>query len=251
MRQYVLPKYFNGEDTFILNKEDSVYFLKVLRLKIDDKILARDMEGNPYQLIIKEYSKNTCTCSVFKLKEGDTFESTDVLPSEKKEYPTINLYQCVCKGKKNESIIRMATEMGVSSISLVQSKYCISKKDNSNSQRYEKIIKEAIQQSGSSIITKFEGIVNFDNFIKNIDIPLFFFHQQDLDNRNLNEKLSSLNANSKLGILVGPEGGLSEKECNTLIEKGCIPVTLQTNILRAETASIVAISAIHTLLMEK
>lgn len=251
MRQYVLPKYFQGESSLKLTKEDSLYFQKVLRLKIEDKIFARDLKGNPYQLIIKEYNKNYCICLVIKLKEGDSFESTDVLPSEKKEYPTIHLFQCVCKGKKNESIIRMATEIGVSSITLVQSKYCIAKKENSSSQRYEKIIKEAIQQSGSSIITNFQGVIPFKEFINKIDFPLFFFHQQDLDNRKLSEKLTTLNANSELGILIGPEGGLSDKECDTLIEKGCIPVTLQTNILRAETASIVAISAIHSLLMEK
>lgn len=251
MRLYVLPTYFKGEEVFKLNKEDSNYFQKVLRLKIDDKILARDMNGNSYQLIIKKYDKNYCTCEVIKLNENDTFETIDDLPSQKKDYPRIHLFQCVCKGKKNESIIRMATEMGVSSISLIQSKYCIARKENSNTQRYEKIIKEAIQQSGSSIMTKFNGVLNFNTFIEEINYPLFFFHQQSLDNRKLYEKVKHLNSKSELGILIGPEGGLSENECNILIEKDFIPVTLQTNILRSETAAIVAITAIHTLLMEK
>lgn len=251
MRQYVLPKYFNGETILKLNKEDSLYFIKVLRLKINDKILARDQEGTPYQIIIKEISKNNCTCNVYKLKEDEEFETIDKLPSKKEKYPKIHLFQCVCKGKKNETIIRMATEMGVSSITLLQSKYCISKKENSNNQRFEKIVKEAIQQSGSSIITKFNNTLSFDNFITSLNIPLFFFHQEDLDNKSLKEKLTTYNSSSELGILIGPEGGLSKEECNKLIEKNCIPVTLKTNILRAETASIVAISSIHTLLMEK
>ncbi len=251
MRQYVLPKYFKGEDILKLNKEDSNYFLKVLRLKINDKILARDMDGNSYQLVIKKSDKNHCICSVIKLNKEDTYETIDDLPSQKKDYPIIHLFQCVCKGKKNEAIIRMATEMGVSSISLVQSKYCIAKKENSNNQRYEKIIKEAIQQSGSSIMTKFDGVIDFKDFIKGINYPLFFFHQQSLDNRNLIKKLENLDSKAEVGILIGPEGGLSENECKILIEKNFTPVTLKTNILRAETASIVAISAIHTLLMEK
>ncbi|MGD1823298.1 MAG: RsmE family RNA methyltransferase [Pleomorphochaeta sp.] len=251
MRQYVLPKYFHGEEILKLNKEDSLYFIKVLRLKINDKIFARDLDGNPYQISIKEVNKNTCICNVKKLNEGDSFISTDALPKEKKEYPKIHLFQCVCKGKKNETIIRMATELGVSSISLVQSQYCIAKKDKSNTQRYEKIIKEAIQQSGSSIITKFNNILSFNDFINSLSFPLFFFHQQDIDNRSLKDKLKNLKTDSELGILIGPEGGLSDQECKILIEKGCIPVTLKTNILRAETASIVALSSIHTLLMER
>lgn len=251
MRQYVLPKYFVGKETLELNREDSLYFIKVLRLKNGDKILARDNEGNPYQLIIKEINKKTCICSVLKIQEGDSFETIDTLPEKKEKYPKINLYQCVLKGKKNETVIRMATELGVSSISLIQSKYCISKKDNSNNQRYEKIIKEAIQQSGSSIITKFNNVISFSQMIDNLKGPLFFFHQQELDNKSLYTKLLNYDETSEISLLIGPEGGLSNEECNSLIQKGCIPVTLKTNILRAETASIVAISAVHTILMEK
>ncbi|MGD1820326.1 MAG: RsmE family RNA methyltransferase [Pleomorphochaeta sp.] len=252
MRQYVLPKYFKGDSEFKLNKEDSQYFIKVLRLKKKDKIFSRDQNGVPYQLTIMSYDKNSCLCKVEKINEGDTFETTDTLPEINEERPKLNLFQCVCKGKKNESIIRMATEFGVESITLIQSKFCIAKKESSNNQRYEKIIKEAIQQSGSPVITKFNDVINFKDFIKNLDMPLFFFHQISLEeNLTLKEKVNFIDPKKPIGILIGPEGGLSDEECSLLLEKKAIPVTLKTNILRAETASIVALSTIHTLLVEK
>lgn len=252
MRQYILPTYFNGEPQLKLIGKDSQYFIKVLRLKIGDKIFARDRKGLPYQLTLISYDKSSCLISVDKIKEGDDIKSTDELPSFSGPYPKIHLFQCVCKGKKNESIIRMATELGVQSITLIQSKHCIAKKDSSNTKRFETIIKEAIQQSGSPIITKFNNVKSFDNFISSLDIPLFFFHQVTLDNdKTLKEKLEKFNTETPIGILIGPEGGLSDEECEILLEKECIPVMLKTNIMRAETAAVVAISSIHTLLMER
>lgn len=251
MRQYILPDYFQGEKLLKLKGKDSQYFIKILRLKKGDKIFARDKKGESYQLTLVNFDKSSCSVQIEKLNKGDDFETTDAMPSYIGEYPDLNLFQCSCKGKKNETIIKMATELGVSSITLIQSEHCISKKDSSNNTRYETIIKEAIQQSGSPIITKFNGVLNFKDFVESLNIPLFFFHQVAINNKtSLKEKLQEYNFNTPIGILIGPEGGLSDKECNLLIEKGCFPVMLKTNILRAETASIVALSAIHTLIME-
>ena len=48
-------------------------------------------------------------------------------------------------------------------------------------------------------------------------------------------------------IVVGPEGGLEEDECRTLLDAGFRAVLLKTNILRCETASIYAIGAVQTI----
>lgn len=252
MRQYVLPSSYNGESIFKLEKKDSQYFIKVLRLKIGDKIIARAVDGKIYQLTLVDYDNSSCSVSSHPIDSTDDGESTDSLPSYKGKYPDIHLFQCTCKGKKNEGIIRMATEMGVASITLIQSKYCISKKDKKDNQRLETIIKEARQQSGSPIATTFNGVMKIDQLPKTWNHKLIFFHQTGLDNqKDLKTILQDFNKDEPIGILIGSEGGLSDDECNMLIAKGFEPVLLKTNILRAETASICAISAVHTLLMEK
>jgi 16S rRNA (uracil1498-N3)-methyltransferase len=252
MRQYILPNNFKGESPFKLKGKDSQYFTRVLRLKKNDKILARDKNGLSYQLTVLEFDKSSCLLDVVKLKSGESFESTDELPSFVGDYPKLHLFQAVCKGKKNETIIKMATELGVSSITLVQSEHCIAKKESSNTDRYEAIVKEAIQQSGSPIMTQFNKITTFKDFVNCLNIPLLFFHQINIDEKvSLKEKLKDFDTSTPIGIFIGPEGGFSDKECKILLDKNCIPVMLKTNILRAETAAIVALSAIHTLLMEK
>lgn len=252
MRQYVLPSSYEGESILTLEKKDSQYFIKVLRLKKDDKIIAIDKDGKIYQLTLVDYDKTSCTLTSTPLSTIEEGKSTDSLPSFTGQYPNIHLFQCTCKGKKNDTIIRMATEMGVAAITLVQSNHCISKKDKKDNTRLETIIKEAKQQSGSPIPTTFRGVIKIEELPKIWKHKLLFFHQTGLDNqKDLKTLLVDFPLKDPIGILIGPEGGLSDDECEMLIASGFDPVLLKTNILRAETASICAISAIHTLLMEK
>lgn len=252
MRQYVLPSTYAGESLLNLEKKDSQYFIKVLRLKKGDKIIARDNKGKIYQLILIDYDNSTCSLSVSPIDSIAEGESTDSLPSYSGKYPLIHLFQCTCKGKKNDGIIRMATEMGVQSITLVQSKFCVSKKDKKDNSRFNTIIKEAIQQSGSPIVTTFNDVIKIEELPNIWKHKLLFFHQSELDNqKSLHSLIENFPIDEPIGILIGSEGGLSKEECKLLINSGFEPVLLKTNILRAETASIAAISAIHTLLMER
>ncbi len=252
MRQYVLPSSYDGESTLTLEKKDSQYFIKVLRLKVGDKIVAISNEGKTYQLTLIDFDKTSCTLSSIPLKSTEEGESTDSLPSFSGQYPNIHLFQCTCKGKKNDGIIRMATEMGVRSITLVQSKYCISKKDKKDNSRYETIIKEAKQQSGSPIPTTFNEVIKIEDLPKIWKDPLIFFHQSKVESqKDLKTLLKDFPIDRPIGILIGSEGGLSDAECDMLMRADFNPVLLKTNILRAETASICAISAVHTLLTER
>ncbi|MBK5201173.1 MAG: 16S rRNA (uracil(1498)-N(3))-methyltransferase [Spirochaetaceae bacterium] len=252
MRQYVLPPSYDGEALLNLEKKDSQYFIKVLRLKKGDKIIARDNKGKIYQLILIDNDNTSCSLSVAPIESVEEGESTDSLPSFSGKYPLIHLFQCTCKGKKNDGIIRMATEMGVQSITLVQSNFCVSKKDNKDNSRFKTIIKEAIQQSGSPIPTTFNDVIKLEELPNIWKHKLLFFHQSELkDQKSLYTLLMDFPLDEPIGLLIGSEGGLSKEECNLLINSGFDPVLLKTNILRAETASIAAISAIHTLLMEK
>ena len=252
MRQYILPPTYDGEALLNLEKKDSQYFIKVLRLKKGDKIIARDNKGKIYQLILIDGDSDSCSLSVEPLDSIQDGESTDTLPSYSGKYPQIHLFQCTCKGKKNDGIVRMATEMGVQSITLVQSRYCVSKKDKKDNSRFNSIIKEAIQQSGSPVPTTFNDVIKIEQLPSIWKHKLLFFHQSELEEqKDLHTLLKNFPLDEPIGVLIGSEGGLSKDECNLLINSGFDPVLLKTNILRAETASIAAISAIHTLLMEK
>jgi len=262
MRQYLLDPSFTGEQkNLILTDKESQYLTKVLRLKVGERLLGRDRTGKTWLLELEQIGKNSCILSVSPLGEGEVDVATDDLPSYKGSYPRIFLYQCLCKGKKNETIVRQATEIGVEEITLVQSKFCV--KDYSlkkgttlgpQKERLESQIKEAIQQSGSPIPTYLT-----EQIITLADLPshwnnkglFIFFHQSSRgEQQSLPQLLSTVLPDTPIAMLIGSEGGLSDDECTFLEDAGFKPVMLKGNILRAETAAIYALSTIQVLLTE-
>ena len=75
-----------------------------------------------------------------------------------------------------------------------------------------------------------------------------FFHQDVLDNGTLHEYLSS--SPPRISLIIGSEGGLSDRETDVLRGKKYKSVYLKTNVLRAETAALYEVSAVQTILLE-
>lgn len=263
MRQYILPKTFKGESSLTLKGKESQYLSKVLRLKEGQHILGRGQDGKSYQLTIEKIEKQECRLSCMELKEDASVQTTDALPSYAGPYPNLTLMQCLCKGKKEDQIVRQATEIGVREIVLVQSRYCVpdlsSKSEKALGNRFERLdrqVKEALQQSGSPISTEMvPEVITLSEIPKwwNNRGPALFFHQSKRQEtqKTLHDLVESLPMETPIALLVGPEGGFSEEECIFLEDAGFHPVLLRTNILRSETAGIYALSAIQTIMTEK
>jgi len=247
MRLFLLPDSFTGESTLELGGKDYHYLTKVLRYKIGTKFSGRNRDGHIYNLSIISVEENYCVLSIKDSKLENT-----VLPE-------IILYQCICKGKKMDLIIRQATEAGISKIVPVNSDFAVAKleKDNTGKMdRWNKITREAIQQSGSIVNTQIYNPINIDEIeeLSYSDKTTaaerigLFFHQEILDTGTIHEYLST--KPKSISLIIGPEGGLSEREIEVLNIKKFKSVYLKTNILRAETAALYAISAVQTILLE-
>ena len=65
------------------------------------------------------------------------------------------------------------------------------------------------------------------------------------EDKNLKQTLLTLKDITQLTLLVGPEGGFSNKEVKAAVDRGFREVSLGPRILRTETAPITAISIIH------
>lgn len=237
-----MPESFKGEASLVLLADDYHYLIRVLRYKTGYEFKGRDSNGKFFDLTITEITDGSCFLDV---KESSI---------EKTALPEIVLYQCVCKGKKMDQIIRQATEAGISNIIPVVSDFSVSKIDSDKPakiERWNKIVREAIQQSGSGINTLIGKPVTIDELVEiddsSGDIGLFF-HQEVLDSGSLH---GYLGASPKIVFLVvGPEGGLSDRETDILFRKKYNSIYLKTNVLRAETAALYGISAVQTILLE-
>jgi 16S rRNA (uracil1498-N3)-methyltransferase len=248
MRVYILPKSFNNEQTVTIEGKDFHYLVKVLRLKEGMPFTSRSPDGSFWELTIETINQNSLIASTKQI-EGKVESTTDSLSSYEGFFPKIHLYQGMSKGKKMERIIKACTELGIQKIAPVHSSYCIADitgKKKTKIERYETVVKEALQQSGSPVMTEIGDLVHIKELVKKVENPkrLLVFHQVPQEEspslfrtiRTLIEEDSS----SEISLLVGPEGGFSEDEVAHLLNHGAKPVFLHTNILRTETAAIAA-----------
>lgn len=257
MRIFVLPPTFEGSEFLTLQGRDYNYIVNVLRLTKGKSLTGRDKEGNPWNLTIVEIGNKTCTLKAERAQE--VLETTDAMPQDRPQCNII-LYQCLPKGRKTDDIVRKATETGVRQIVLVKSKNCVADfdgKEDSKLSRYDSIIKEAIQQSGSLVPTTIDGVIDINEIATDFQIRCkklnseglaLLLHQCKLekDQSNLVEVLKGFKGT--VGILIGSEGGFTDQECEKLLSENFKAILLKTNILRCETASIYAIAAVQTLI---
>ncbi|MDC7244745.1 MAG: RsmE family RNA methyltransferase [Sphaerochaetaceae bacterium] len=248
MRVYILPSSFNGEKEITIKGKDFHYLVRVLRLKPHTPFTARAADGTFWTLTIKKIGQMSLTAET-KRVEGKAESTTDTLSCYDGIFPPIHMYQGMSKGKKMEMIIKACTELGIHKISPVHSSFCvadITAKKQSRIERYQNIVKEALQQSGSPVMTEVGDLIHIGDLNKEIENPsrLLVFHQvpqkESSSLFSILRRLIDQDPSEKISLLVGPEGGFSDDEVSDLVSHGARPVFLHTNILRTETAAVAA-----------
>ncbi|MBN2657508.1 MAG: 16S rRNA (uracil(1498)-N(3))-methyltransferase [Spirochaetales bacterium] len=244
MRQFILPDEFDGRPDLSLTGENFHYLCRVLRKKEGDSFPGLDKDGSRWTIVIKAINESSCLLGI----SPDSYFKGNT--------PEITLVQCLPKGKKMELVIRQAVESGVSRIIPVESDHAVPRFENDRDrlkkkERWEKIAIEAMQQSGSLIVPAINRPVKMDlvpSFMEGNSLGLFC-HQERIDHNSLHQYLNE--TPHKVFIVIGPEGGLSDREVSILRKDNFKPVYLGDNILRTETAALYATAAVKVLLLEK
>ena len=167
-------------------------------------------------------------------------------PCEQEPDVEITLYQALPKGDKMEYIIQKCVELGVTKIVPVISNRCVSRPDRKSlekkQKRWQKIAREAAQQSRRGIIPSVESAVSFKEAVQlsaqNKQNIIFY----ELGGDSVKKLITS--SPETLGIFIGSEGGFEESEVELVLNSGGSKATLGKRILRAETAPLAALSVI-------
>lgn len=244
MKQLILPSDYSGEAVYTLPENDSHYLIKVQRKEVGTLLTLLDMECNNYNGTIINIDGGLCRLKLEKTQK------------EIKTQREIVLFQSIPKGKKIDLMIRQSVEIGVSTIVPIMAEHSIptfktEEEKTKKRERWNKIIKEASQQSGTKSITKLESLRTFKEALESLKKPYtgIYFHQVPLKNKPLHTLLSSSEDN--IILVIGPEGGLSKSEVDLLNEYEFEPSLLGQNILRAETATTFALGAVKMMLIER
>ncbi len=196
---------------------------RVLRFKSGQKIGLFDSEGTDRIYEITEISKTEA--HLILVTERDP-----VIPK-----PHIYLFWSLLKRDNNEHVLQKCTEIGVSNFVPVLPERTI--KTGFNLDRAKKIVIEASEQSGRSNIPDVREPMHLEKVIDQYKDHLQFVVCEQGEERNF-----KFEEDKKYGLLIGPEGGWSDKEKQLFKNLDLLHLGLSNQTLRAETAAIVASS---------
>ena len=208
-----------------LDKSQSHYLSKVMRINIGQSFSLFNQSGE-WEAKIKEINKGIVEFSVIKKLRSANNERDIWLAFAPIKLNYLSL------------MIQKATELGVTKFIPILTERTIVRK--LNDKRLNKIIIEASEQSNRLKVPKLEKILKLNEFLKLNQNTNIIFGDLNTDNSKINFKSSD-----PLCILIGPEGDFTLKERKNILKlKKLIPLKINQNILRSETAAISMISII-------
>lgn len=216
-------------DNKIIIKDKELYnhLIKVRRTKIGENLLFLDENEIQYETILKEITSCEFICEIQK-----QYKSNRKLD--------LNLYvaQSVLNSDDQTSSIQKATELGVKGIIPLHTDNCAVKESfiKNKIEKWQKIAIESVKQCERADIPKVFDLAKLEEIINNFDYVIVFAERDtnktffDYANENKIEK------DKKILVIIGPEGGFSQREFDFFKAKNLPLITLGNLIYRADTA---------------
>ncbi len=240
MQRYFLDNSLFQEKKALLDEESSHHALKVMRMSPGDQLIVCRMDGVCY---LAELEKEPAS-SVMLLKE----EASSV------ELPVkVTIAQGLPKGDKLESVLQKGTELGAEAFLPFRADRSIVKLDQKKAGkkegRWQKIAKEAAEQAHRQKIPSVLPVQDFEQLVKRAEETEFVLIAYEEDAKQgeasaLHSTLSAMEPGNRVMVVIGPEGGLSEREVLALQKAGGISCAFGPRILRTETAPLYALSVL-------
>lgn len=239
--------------TIVLDEEESVHAVRVLRYTAGDTIHVANGKGMLYEACITNPHPKHCEAEI---------RSIELQP--KHHYGTVHIAVAPTKNiERMEWLAEKCTEIGVDTLTPLLCHY--SERKVIRTDRLQKIILSAAKQSLSAYLPHLNELISVKDCILNAteDYRYIAHSSSWTDKRDLRDELrktgfsdsqhNSETVNSRFEIpdsvsfcvLIGPEGGFSDDEVRLAMEHGFVPVSLGDARLRTETAAIVACTMIN------
>ena len=229
-----MQRYFIKNKDMLLEESDIRHIKKVMRMNINDKIEV-------------VYNNKLHICEITSL-EPFNIKVIEKLDEDKKTKIELTVAVALVKEQKMDLILQKLTELGVSRIIPVSMERSIVKLDkerfNKKKVRWESICKEASEQSKRTNIPIIEDIKSIKDLTKE-DADLKLVASTKEKEKLLNYYLQSIEDCAKIIMVIGPEGGISDKEEDILVSNGYNRVSFGNLIFRVETATFFVASIIN------
>ena len=220
-----------SDNKFSLNDLESHHLIKVLRKPLGTEIWLIDGIGSAYYGIVQNMQDDIASGQIL-----ETF------PKSGENKIQISLCIGILKKDKMNFVVEKATECGVNEfIPLILDK-CI--KRDVNLDRLLKISISAVKQCGRSVIPGISRPSDLNELLnKYSNSSILAFHESGKDGIDVLPNI--LKNQSKIQLIIGPEGDFSKDELSLLKEKKANFINLGNRRLRSETAVITALAQIN------
>lgn len=223
-----------------LPRDEAKHAAKVLRLKPGDIVCAMDGAGRRWDAEIVRADG-----------DGVTVRLKDRLPDNEASV-RVTVYQGVPKAEKLDFIAQKLTELGAAALVSVKMERCVVRLDEKDGrkrrERLERIALEAAKQCRRGRAPEIAEPVTWRQALQRMARhDLVLVPWEDATGRCMKDAYNERPSAKDIGIVIGPEGGMSEDEVAALTEAGALTITLGPRILRTETASVVAAALVMQL----
>lgn len=220
-------------DVLELTGAEGRHAATVRRVKVGEQVDLADGRGT------------RARCTVLSLGQDVVRLRVDARELEPQPEPRLVLVQALAKGDRGELAVELATEVGVDEVLPWQADRCIVKWDGSRGEkslsRWASTAREAGKQSRRARHPVVSAWVSTDELAARVrTTPTLLLHE------GADRPLASaeLPASGDLLLVVGPEGGITDREVDVLTDAGGVPVRLGSSVVRTSTAGAAAIAVI-------
>ena len=246
-RFYVETPIAEAGGVITLSGEESAHAARVLRLRPGEEVRLLDGE-NLWEVVLETVDPKETTAKV-----------TAQCPSPEAPAQAVR-FQGLPKADKLELIAQKGTELGMWELWPVEMERSVAKADKADKadkkrERLSRIALEAAKQSGRAHVPEVASTISFAKALNRFDefdlVLVAWEEEHSLPMSQAVMKHVEEHGMPKcVMIVVGPEGGISQREWEQLKEHGAVSVTLGRRILRTETAGLCALSVLWTALGE-
>ena len=235
MHRFFIPKPYKQE--MQITGRDAHHIIDVLRMAPGDRLQVVADDGVSFVGEVTAVNSNSVTVT-----------AREILRETHEPDVRISLLQGLAKGDKMEFIIQKAVEIGVAEIFPVAMAHSVvvlePARAEKKTERWRKIAEAAAKQSKRDSIPVVHEVMTLDQILQKGKWDLLLVAYESENQVSLKEALQAHKEAKNIGVIIGPEGGLSNEEVEAAKERGGIAVSLGRRILRTETAGLVAATAI-------
>lgn len=218
----------------IIDNDELAHLAKVMRQKVGDKIICICDDENEYYCQIESLDKRICKAKIEKIEKCSALPNKD-----------ITLFQALPKKEYLDEIVAKAVELGVSTLQLFISDF--SNSSRINDERIKSQILSASKQCGRSKLMINSPLIKFSQLSKMLENFDFVIFANEKEKQNGIFDIKNLENAQKIAVIVGNEGGFSEKEIQAILKEGVQSITLGRRILRCTTAVATTLALINAL----